>query len=109
MTTYLLNSPVLTDYGHWKFERLEIQAAQAVLRGGFESAVGHSETADFLCQLLALEVRVNRATIRMKPGDQAIVFRLLMRLPENIVLAGDELTRQDFEFGRLTFLRQSTS
>jgi hypothetical protein len=44
---------------------------------------------------------MNRVAIQMQPGDRAIVFRLLTRLPEGVVLSAEELTALPFELGLL--------
>ena len=41
----------------------------------------------------------------MQPGDQALVFRLLERLPEGSVLDTEAVAATPHEFGLLTRLR----
>lgn len=55
------------------------------------SAIGHQSTAQLLSQLLGREVPVNRAMVELRDGDEAIVFQLMVRLPEGKVLSREEL------------------
>ncbi len=100
---YLLNSPILTAYGHWRFEGpLTLEQVRQSLAEGFISAIGHPGTAQVLGALLGLDVPVNRIAIAMQPGEQAIVFRLLARMEEGAVLDADALMRLPYELSRLT-------
>jgi len=65
------------------------------------SAVGHEATARFLSLLVGIEIPVNRVAVKMAAGDRAVVFRVLMRLPEGKVLGEEELRQVPFEFGLL--------
>lgn len=99
---WVINSPVLTAWGTWRFEGpLKPEDARRWLQAGFESAIGHASTAQWLSSLLGLEIAAQRLTITMEPGDEALVVRLLQRLPEGVVLGEHELQAIPYEFGLL--------
>jgi hypothetical protein len=101
-TTYLLNSPVLTSYGIFRFTGpLPVARAQQLVSDGFVSAIGHAGAAEFLGQLLGFEVPVARVTVQMRPGDRALVLRLMERLPETKSLTAEETARIPHELGLL--------
>jgi len=102
MTVFILNSPILTSYGTYRYSKISLERAKNLLyTEGFQSAIGHKSTADFLTQLLGIKIPVNRIRIIMQPGDKAIVFRILQRLPEGAVLSKEELKKIPYELGLL--------
>jgi hypothetical protein len=102
---YLLNAPLLTAYGRWVFEGpLSLEFVRELLLGEFESAVGHESTANLLTKLLGIECKTNRCAVKMKTGDTAIIFRLLTRQREGVILSEDELANCSYEFGLLRCL-----
>jgi len=52
MTTYILNSPILTGFGEWCYSGpISIDQAKRLLDKGFVSAIGHQGTAELLSAL----------------------------------------------------------
>ena len=98
---YVLNTPILTEYGSYDFRKSDLSEVQALLQKDFLSAVGHEGTATLMTQLTGVQIPVNRVAIRMQPGDIAVIFRVLTRLPEGKVLSDEELSKVPFEFGIL--------
>lgn len=73
---YILNSAVLTAFGDFRYTPVTADEARRWASGGFVSTVGYEQTADALTQLLGTQVPVDRRTVTMQPGDEALVFRL---------------------------------
>jgi hypothetical protein len=102
---YLLNSPVLTAYGEWDFSGpLSLQTARKRLNGQqVVSAIGHAASAALLTRLLARPVEVSRVAVQLRPGDSALVLRLLDRLPEGVVLDEHQIAAMPYELGWLHY------
>lgn len=100
-SNYILNTPILTDWGTYRFTEISLPEAKRFLTVDFISAVGHAGTAEVLSKLLESEITANRVAITMKKGDRALVFRLLDRLPEGTVLNAEELAKLKYSFGLL--------
>lgn len=82
-----------------EFERLGVEEArELVRREEFWSVVGHEGTAKVLTQLLGVEVKFQRQTVFLEPGDMGLHFFLKQRLPEGAVLSDEELVGLDFWF-----------
>lgn len=103
---YLLNTPILTAYGLWRFEGpLALHDVRARLADeAYTSAIGHAATAVWLSRLLGRDIPANRIEVGMQPGDAALVLRILQRLPEGQLLDAQALERIPFELGWLVRL-----
>lgn len=76
---YLLNSAVITAEGTFEYRKIGQAAAMAWYSEiGAESTIGYAETAAVLAELLGAPVEVNRKTVQMAAGDEALVFRLVL-------------------------------
>lgn len=99
--TYILNTPILTEFGSYEFRKIGVEEAARCLTSGHISAVGHQGTADVLSAILGIVIPVNRIAVKMAAGDKAIVFRVLTRLEEGKILTAEELRAVPFELGLL--------
>ena len=100
MTTYLLNASVLTNFGRYSFSEITVDEARKILGDGFVSAIGHSATANILSVVLQMPIEVNRINSRQEIGDKAIVFWLLQRQPEGVVIQTvEEIEKIGYKFG----------
>jgi hypothetical protein len=77
---YILNSAVITSPGRYAYFLITPEEARRWCLSGPPpfSTIGYEETAEALSQLLGLHIDVNRRTIVMRAGDEALVFRLVL-------------------------------
>jgi len=89
---WLLNSAVITAPGKYKYRLVCPVQAREWYEAGPEviSTIGYEETAIALGVLLGTPIVVNRHTIRMEPGDQALVFRLALPPGSPRIAPGDK-------------------
>lgn len=74
---YILNSAVITTPGTYQYVRIsQDEVVDWVKEGDWESTVGYAETAVALSMITDTVIPVDRRTIRMRVGDEALVFRL---------------------------------
>jgi hypothetical protein len=103
MTRYLLNSPILTSFGDWRYRGpVSVQQARDfVAEGDYVSAIGHAATAEYLQGILGAPVPCARRAVELLPGDRALVFQLIERLPEGLLLDTHALAQRLHVFGML--------
>jgi len=64
-------------------EEVGLGVAKALVRRGFQSAVGHADTAALFSNVLDVEVPFNRTTVSLPRGSKALVGQYVgPRLPE---------------------------
>jgi hypothetical protein len=106
MARYLLNSAVLQSEGTYEYRLLSEGEARAWIQEPFASRLRYDATADAIRLLLGVRPPVDRTPIMMRPGDEAMVFRLTFNVnnydkramrPETIV--------HNCEIGLLTRLK----
>jgi hypothetical protein len=80
MRKYILNSAVITAPGTYVYRLISPEEAKQwyFAEPKPESTIGYEETAAALSQILGVPISVNRKTIVMEPGDEALVFRLVL-------------------------------
>jgi len=65
------------------FKVITEQQARALLANGFVSAVGHADTAALFSNILGVDIRPNRVSVRLTEGEQALLGQYSgPRLPE---------------------------
>jgi hypothetical protein len=101
----LLNAPVLTSFGKFEFEQVDIDTARKLVVEGFQSYIGHQSTCDVLSSLLQLSIPLNREQYYQNPGEQALVFRLKSRLPAGFTIDTVEaIIAQGYDLGILKMI-----
>lgn len=101
-TLALLNTSILTAYGAYTYDPVDLHAARALVAGmKYISYIGHESTAQLLSTLLMVEVPMNRQPYRQEPGDIALVLKLNGRPPEGTILSLEEIQDIGYEFGVL--------
>lgn len=98
----LLNSPVITAEGLFRYRRISLEEARALVAGEeIRSAIGHRNTADLIAQHLCIECPRDRIQIRQQTGERALVFQLSERPNKTSELTLEEIERIGYEWGLL--------
>jgi len=61
--------------------------------GKFVSVIGHKSTADVISQLTGIDIPVNRVELKLTTSDKLVVFQILTRLPEGVILSKEEVDK----------------
>ncbi len=106
----ILNTSILTSTGTFQLEDISLEESKEILeylgKGcAFTSAVGHQATAEILSTLLEVEVPVNRIQYEQGLEDVALVFKLLGRAPEGVILTREEVEAIGYKFQLLTRIK----
>ena len=101
---------ILTSTGTFQLEDISLEESKEILEylgkgGAFTSAVGHQATAEILSTLLEVEVPVNRIQYEQGLEDVALVFKLLGRAPEGVILTREEVEAIGYKFQLLTRIK----
>lgn len=114
---YLMSTTVIPAEaeGIWRITSLGLEDAVQLVHdemncvpgGGpaYTSAVGHESTAEAMAELLApAPVAANRITVRPRPGDQFLCFRLNRRPPEGAILNRAQLEELGYGWALMEYL-----
>ncbi|MBT9175363.1 MAG: hypothetical protein DDT22_01038 [candidate division WS2 bacterium] len=78
---FILNSAVITTEGVYSYKLLSTeQAKQWLEQGDFITTIGYEETCQAFFVLFGVKLQMNRTLIKMQKDDEALVFRLKVRL-----------------------------
>ncbi|GIW61060.1 MAG: hypothetical protein KatS3mg087_2126 [Patescibacteria group bacterium] len=89
---YVMNAAVITNPGTFRYRTINLEEAKELLSNQtFISAVGHEGTAAVASQLTGFNVAYNRQQVTMNKGDDAVVFKPKVRLPEGQILDSRQL------------------
>jgi len=98
----LLNSPVITAEGLFRYRRISLEEARALVAGEeIRSAIGHADTAKLVARLLSIGCPTARIGVKQQVGERALVFRLRERPATPGELSLEEVERIGYEWGLL--------
>ena len=102
----LFNSPVITDFGVYKFELITTEYCRLLLQNSnYKSFIGHQETCTIIKKILGVDVECNRGKYRHLVGDKSVVFIVKGERPnEGAILSEEDIIKRGYEFGLLTRL-----
>jgi hypothetical protein len=99
----LLNCSIITSDGEYEMHTISLDEAKLkVSYNQTISAIGHTATAAIMAELLGCEVPVNRINFEQEITQQAIVFKLNVRIPEGKILSREEIEEIGYSFKLLT-------
>ncbi len=80
-----------------KVRQVSVEEVKELIKNGFESAIGHESTAQFVSKLLGTEVPAERKMVKLDKDTTLIVFQLMKRLEEGKVLTEEEIREIPFK------------
>ena len=102
---FVLNSAVLPGPGTYDYRLVSASFAREWLRGGpYISTIAYDATAEAMARVVGERPVVQRERARLRPGDEALVFRLKMRVggaPLDLQRYDDTRLRELTEIGLL--------
>jgi len=99
---YIINSPVLTNFGSFEYKQSSINEIKLLLREcEFVSAVGHEAAAALLTKLLETPIPLNRIAVYQGIGDIFIVIKPKNRLDINKEYSQTDIENMGYELGLL--------
>jgi len=92
--TYVIDASYLNTYGvgsyHGKLITVE-EARRLLAADSFISDVREESLATLMSKILGVEIPVSKTPIKMRIGDRAVAFCLLVQLPQGKNLTVEEL------------------
>ena len=83
LNAFSLNMLDVTAVATVSVQPVSVGEARDILANGVESAIGHTDTAAVVGEVLGIVVPANRANVRLVSGSQALVAQYVgPRLPE---------------------------
>lgn len=102
MRIALLNTAILTDFGEFSYQRLDLENAKRMIEThGYESFIGHQATADILGTILEIPVKVNRESYCQQGRMIALIFKLNARIDVPRELTVEEIESIGYTLGVL--------
>ena len=90
----LFNGTIATTNGVYSVKDIGVEKAKEYVNAyGFESAIGHSATAQVMSELLEQYIQVNRIQYHQAVGQIGIALKLNERPPEGNILNTEEMER----------------
>lgn len=75
---FLFSSAVITAPGTYRYRLITLpEARQWIEAGPYYSTIRYAETATALAALVGRKVETRNEIVKMNPGDEALIFRLV--------------------------------
>lgn len=98
----LLNSPVITNDGTYRYRTISVAEARQLVAGEeWLSAISHSDTSVIVSNELGIDCHPNSIVWQQKVGDRAIVFRAMPRRGETTSRTREQIRQEGYSWGLL--------